>query len=284
MAEIFGVAAGALSVASLFNNCVDCFDYIQLGRHFGTDFERCQLKLDILKTRLGRWGQATVLNDNPSFATNLPNEKAAQQVQAILEEIALLFRSTQQSCKRYKISAKPEDLVCLEQKDMPLVLHGLHGKLGDVARRRQGRTSLLKKMSWALYDAKNFDKLIKEMVNLVEDLEQLYPSDKTQCKLVEMDIEGIEDEPSLLALTGAADGTDAVLMDLALRKVEKIVVRNRAKDIKSEGLAEILVGNEWAQRVMTDGMSIAEQTENSTDNIEAGGSSKVQVGNRYGVK
>jgi hypothetical protein len=34
MAEVFGTVAGALSVAALFNNCVDCFEYIQLGRHF----------------------------------------------------------------------------------------------------------------------------------------------------------------------------------------------------------------------------------------------------------
>jgi hypothetical protein len=33
MAEVFGTVAGALSVAALFN-CVDCFEYIQLGRHF----------------------------------------------------------------------------------------------------------------------------------------------------------------------------------------------------------------------------------------------------------
>jgi hypothetical protein len=32
MAEVFGIVAGSLSVAVLFNNAVDCFEYIQLGR------------------------------------------------------------------------------------------------------------------------------------------------------------------------------------------------------------------------------------------------------------
>lgn len=54
MAEIFGTIAGALSVAALFNDCVECFEYIQLGRHFGRDYETYQLKLDIAMTRLAR--------------------------------------------------------------------------------------------------------------------------------------------------------------------------------------------------------------------------------------
>lgn len=67
MAEPFSIVAGALSVAALFNNCVDCFEYIQLGRSFGHDYERCQLRLDIAKTRLGRWGEAVKINDDPRF-------------------------------------------------------------------------------------------------------------------------------------------------------------------------------------------------------------------------
>ena len=55
MAEIFGTVAGALRVAALFNNCcVDCFECVQLGRRFGRDYERCQLRVKIAQTRLSR--------------------------------------------------------------------------------------------------------------------------------------------------------------------------------------------------------------------------------------
>ena len=47
MAELFGIVAGTLSVAGLFNNAVDCFEYIQLGRNFGTDYQTCRIRLDI---------------------------------------------------------------------------------------------------------------------------------------------------------------------------------------------------------------------------------------------
>lgn len=38
MAKVFGVIAGALNVAALFNNCIDCFEFVQLGRRFGRDY------------------------------------------------------------------------------------------------------------------------------------------------------------------------------------------------------------------------------------------------------
>jgi len=284
MAEVFGVVAGALSVAALFNNCVDCFEYIQLGRHFGSDFERCQLKLDILKIRLSRWGQAVAINDDLCFATNSPDDGSAQLVQAILEEIVLLFQSTQQSSKRYKISAKQENLACLEDKDMPPMLRGLHDQLGAVARQRQKRTSLSKKVTWALYDAKNFDKLINEMTGFVDSLEQLYPGGTARRRLVEMEIEEVADKPSLLALQEAAGGTDSVLLEAVTQKVEGIVVKNYAKDIRSKETAEVLVGNEWAESVLAGGKTISERTENTTDSVAAEGASKVQIGNKYGTK
>jgi hypothetical protein len=102
MAEVFGTVAGALSVAALFNNCVDCFEYIQLGRHFGRDFERCQLKLDIAKTRLSRWGEAVEVNKDPRFASDSPGDQASRQAKVILEQIEQLFQSASKTttCNR----------------------------------------------------------------------------------------------------------------------------------------------------------------------------------------
>ncbi|CZR66741.1 related to Heterokaryon incompatibility protein s [Phialocephala subalpina] len=282
MAEVFGTFAGALSVAALFNNCVDCFEYIQLGRHFALDFERCLLKLDIIKIRLGRWGQAVAINDNLCFATDSPDGVAARQVQAILEEIVLLFQTVQKSSKRYKIGAEQENLACLEDKDMPPVLRRLHSRLGAVARQRQKQTSLFKKAAWALYDAKNFDKLVKEITGLVESLEKLHPVETTRRRLAEMEIEVVDDEPSLLALQDVAAGTDSVLSEAVAQKIEGIAVRNYAKDIKNTESARVLVGNEWAESVLARCTTISERTENTADSVAAKGASRVQIGNRYG--
>lgn len=97
MAEIFGTVAGALSVAALFADCVDCFEYVQLGRHFGQDFERCRLKVDIAQTRLSRWGEAVAIHEDPRFATTTPADAPTRQVQSVLEEIDLLFNRSKRN-------------------------------------------------------------------------------------------------------------------------------------------------------------------------------------------
>ncbi|EGU74155.1 hypothetical protein FOQG_19194 [Fusarium oxysporum f. sp. raphani 54005] len=282
MAEIFGTVAGALSVAALFNNCVDCFEYIQLGRHFGRDFERCQLKLDIAKTRLSRWGEAVTIHEDPRFATNEPDDRDGRQAKAILEEIGLLFQTVQKSSKRYEINASEDDLVRFEDKDMQPMVQRLHSRLGLVARQRQKRTGLLKKAAWALYDSKNFGKLVDQVVEFVDDLEKLFPVDTTCRRLVELEIEEVDDEPSLLALQGAAAGTDSVLSEAVARKTEWIAVRIYAKDIKSEEMARVRVGNEWSEAALGRGTAIADQTVSRVDSVAARGKSAVHIGHQYG--
>lgn len=65
----------------------------------------------------------------------------------------------------------------------------------------------------------------------------------TRCRLVELEIEELDDEPSLLALQDAAVGTNSILSEAITRKIEGIAVRNYAKDIKSKEIARVRVGN-----------------------------------------
>ena len=56
--EPAGLAVGILAIAGLFNNAVDCFEYVQIGRNFGQSYQTGLLKLDTARLRLSRWGQA----------------------------------------------------------------------------------------------------------------------------------------------------------------------------------------------------------------------------------
>ncbi|RYP54563.1 hypothetical protein DL768_000623 [Monosporascus sp. mg162] len=281
--EAFSTVAGGLSVAALFNNCVNCFEYIQLGRHFGRDYERCQLKLDIAKTRLSRWGQAVAINDDPRFTTDKPEEKSSQQVQAILEEIEQLFGTLQKASKRYAIGAKQEDLELLQIQDMQPVARKLHNRLDIIVSQRQKRTGFFKKAAWALYDGKNFDKLVEQITGFIDDLEKLFPVEGARRTLVEMEIEEIdEDEPSLRALQSAAADTDSVLSQVAAERLETYGGQNYAKSIQSEEKARVRVGNEWTEAALGRSMGLAGPTRNEADSVAAKGSSAIHIGNSYG--
>jgi hypothetical protein len=52
MAEAASVVVGVVAFASLFSNTVECFQFVQLERAFGKDFQTSQLKLDNRKTPL----------------------------------------------------------------------------------------------------------------------------------------------------------------------------------------------------------------------------------------
>ncbi|KAI5456226.1 hypothetical protein BGZ63DRAFT_435766 [Mariannaea sp. PMI_226] len=91
-------------------------------------------------------------------------------------------------------------------------------------------------------NSKNFNKLVEGVTGFVDDLEKLFPMKITRRKLVDLEIEEVDDEPSLMALQDAAAGTDSVLSEAVTKKTEGITGENHAKDIKSEEMAKVRIG------------------------------------------
>ena len=54
MAEAAGLIVGVVALASLFNNTVKCFKFVQLSRTFRKDFQTSQLKLNSARLRLSQ--------------------------------------------------------------------------------------------------------------------------------------------------------------------------------------------------------------------------------------
>ncbi|KAJ2985599.1 hypothetical protein NUW58_g5444 [Xylaria curta] len=282
MAEPFSIVTGALSVAALFNNCVTSFEYIQLGRHFGGDYERCQLKLDIAKTRLSRWGQAADINNDPRFAIDEPQDKISRQVQAVLEELEQLFSTLQKASKRYAIDAVQEDLALLQIEDMRPVARNLHSRLDAIVKQRAKKTSFFKKTYWALYDAKNFEKLVTQATGFVDDLEKLFPV-KDARRLVDIEIEEVkEDEPSLRALQSAAADTDSVLAEVVAQRLATSGDENYIKELRNDEQSRVRLGSEWSASALGRGIGSLAPTKNRADFVVARGSSVTHIGNSYG--
>src|SRR3954452_10528420 len=79
MAEAAGLVVGAVSVAGLFTNCVDCFEYVQMGRNFGKNYQRSLLRVDVVKLRLSRWAEV-VNNSSNCYGPSVDTTKKAQKV------------------------------------------------------------------------------------------------------------------------------------------------------------------------------------------------------------
>ncbi|KAK4113338.1 hypothetical protein N656DRAFT_778107, partial [Canariomyces notabilis] len=315
MAEILGTAASVLSIAAFFNNCVDCFEYIQLGRHFGRDYQVCQLRLDIAKTRLARWGQAVRVNEDVRFSGTSgggddDDDRQVQLARSILEEIVLLLESAAKTSRRYELRADKKDLVRFDEKQD---LHGAHRRLHDrlraLTRKRQNRgrvdgrgsgVGLARKAAWALYDGKQFEKLVEQVLGLVDELEKTFPVAGGECrKLAEIDVvelggggDGDDDEQECLeVLKEAASNTDEVLVEAVVQRLEMTAAagrgnRNYVKEVTAGEQADVQVGQQYSEAVLLANASILmpEGTTNAVDVVVAKGLARVHVGSRFGVR
>jgi hypothetical protein len=63
-AEPFRIAADAIGISTAFTACIDCFEYIQIGRHFGRDSQTDLLSLSCARLRLTPYGESVnIYND-----------------------------------------------------------------------------------------------------------------------------------------------------------------------------------------------------------------------------
>ncbi|KAH7118133.1 prion-inhibition and propagation, helo domain-containing protein [Dactylonectria estremocensis] len=143
MAEIFRVVAGALSVAALFNNVVDCFEYIQLGRNFGTDYQTCQVKLDIARLRLSRWEDAVKINNDSRFTEVNPSNDQVRTAKNTLEQLLNLFGNVYTESSKLKLAAREEELALFDPStNTNQAVVAMRNTMRDLAHKRQKTTSL----------------------------------------------------------------------------------------------------------------------------------------------
>ncbi|CAG9956769.1 unnamed protein product [Clonostachys rosea f. rosea IK726] len=282
MAEIFGIVAGALSVAALFNNAVDCFEYIQLGRNFGTDYQTCQIKLDIARLRLSRWGDAVEINNDSRFTEVNPGNNRVRIAKKTLEQLLNLIGRACTESSEFKLVAEEEELALFDPStDTNQALVALRNTMRDLARKRQKTTSLSKKISWALYKQKSFNQLIDDIQNLLDGLEDIFPQQEAYKRMVEIEIKEVGEGPSLQVLSGAAQKTDNLLQEAARRRLEALDSSNTIDKAKVDETAKVKVGNEYISQAVPSRTGV---TTNKIGDLDAQGTSRVHVGDSHGTK
>jgi hypothetical protein len=111
--EVGGLIVGVLGVAGLFNNAVDCCEYVQLGRNFGKTFQTSLPKLDNARLRLSRWGQSVGmsghLNDLQSLNQILRSAQDVGNAEGILGQILELFAEAEGVSSKINCRVKPND-------------------------------------------------------------------------------------------------------------------------------------------------------------------------------
>src|SRR3569833_1342009 len=156
-----------------------------------------------------------------------------------MEEIMDLFRAAHKKSQQYEKTAKLQELVLYAVDDLTPVFRRLHGRLTDLAHRKQKGTSLLKKAAWTLYDGREFERTIDQLTCYIDNLEKLFPVESTNRWLAEIEIEEFKDKPSLTALNEAAQNTDKALLDATAKKLQTATTRNFAEEVRVSNSADV---------------------------------------------
>ncbi|MCJ1225815.1 hypothetical protein MMC12_002464 [Toensbergia leucococca] len=287
MADVAGLVVGGVALASLFTTCVDCFEYVQLGRKFGKNYQTCLLKLNIVRLRLSRWGESVriVATSNPAESVSrhqllVSTENDVEVVKTLLGEILLAFEDAEKLSERFKSKAKGDEVISLNTTaNHDNDLDVLRTNMRDLALRRQKRTSLAQKAAWALYEERQFNRLIEDVTRFVNDLVDLFPANKEAqqqlCSTEISEIVGARSEQRLAVLKDVSVDIDETLEGVVTEAIE--AHRGHSfKNVQASGEARMANGDEVAVGAQVTGYG------HSYDGISASDKAKVFNGNRYG--
>ena len=219
MTEIVGVATGVAGLAGAFTACIDCFEYVQLGRQFGKDYERCVIKLDATKLRMSRWGASMGLDQAPDLKSSISvTEKDEKLAQDLLGQILNTVGDAERISERFKKNTSTQglDSTALPVDDANPELspnfQRLHRIMSERAKQRQKRTSFSQKFTWAIYEKRYFDRLIDDVTDLVNRLVELFPTAKEgQKALCKADVLAIKETRDIALLNDIAGKDDEIL-------------------------------------------------------------------------
>jgi rubrerythrin len=284
-AEIFGLAGGVAALPGVFTSCIDCFEYIQFSRHFGHDYQRSVLKLDIAANRLSRWGEAIGLCD-AAFTIDL-SAKEMPIAAETLGEILNLFQILREKSQKFAAKTKQEDLVVFNPDlDHDSRIGPLHKQLQGLAISRQERSKarhksvgLVQKASWALYEKNRFEVLIDDVRVLIDALIEMLPGKAvtSQRRIAALEASLINDPAALQLLVDITDKDDPLLHEVA----EEIHEKRNGQVFKNNvvvGNSRVRMGNEYHDGWIQGAQKSSQVWERNKVSDEA----KVQMGNRYG--
>lgn len=239
--EPVGFAIGIAGLAGTFTACVDCYEYIQLGRNFGHDYGKCLLRLDAAKVRMTRWGASVGLGAETQPLHQIALSEANTQrlhhititeaerdlAKSLLEQILATFNEVKERSERFKrhMTVKRsglDDLVLYDANtDLDPEYRRLHLTMSQLALKRQKKTNLLTKTTWALYEKRRFDALINDITGFVGELVELFPAAlNDQESLCKMEVSAIQETQDLALLKVVIGDDDQMLEGVVNKEME----------------------------------------------------------------
>lgn len=283
MAEVFGVVSGAIGIISAFKTCVDCFDYIQLARSFGSKFQTDLLTLSLLQLRLSRWGEAVDIYHDPNLGNPNATRQELQLARYTMNQILLVLDESRKTSEKFRGNGGDTSVITTDDLDRNAA--AAYQRIKALAASRQKSATLTKLTSWALYHRNHFSRLIQDITQLLDNLEQAFPAPFAQSTLAKAEIEEIssgDDTYRLSALQLLSEGSAEVDSVFEARTAATRVKRSIViGSIEVSDYAGVHNGTRYGESWR--GVSTLPKSDASLyiGSIRAGGNSRIRNGDDY---
>jgi hypothetical protein len=194
MAEVAGLALGGVTLVTLFQSCVEIFDYVEAGRNMTSDVDLGITKMYFLRIRLRQWGQILSINQ-PGFEMEALKHRWPEDSEIIMHglgQITDVLGETRRISDRYRLG-KPAISPLEECADMtgneslrvangaPVWMRGYAIKSSPIPSLQRGAqqdrfrklSHLRKRVQWAVQDKRRFESLLGDLDCLIGSLEEL---------------------------------------------------------------------------------------------------------------
>ena len=232
MVEPVGATLGAVSLATalsgIFVSMVECFEYVELGRRFGKDFNKSQARLAALKLQITRWGISTGALPDPRTGRYRTVEVDAEVAAAALRLLTSIREDTiEVEKKSQKYGGQPPstsgvDLAVLGLNDMDAPTAALSSGTNVIFAKRVRGVSRRSKVEWAVYEKKHFDRLLDDITENLGHLEKLLPqvaeSQQELCRVEVEEVQGDQSEAAMELLHDASQANKDALLEQAVRE------------------------------------------------------------------
>jgi hypothetical protein len=272
MTQPFGIAPESVSIPAAFTACLDCFDYVNLGRRFGQEFETSQLALNCARLRLSRWGEAVQMYDDPRLGNPKASTGELQNAKQTLFRMLLLFENSAAVSRNHRVSARSSnDLAEFSVAEPASAM--LSNKMSGLVVRRQRGDHILKTAKWALFEVSQFKHLMDNIPPLIRDLEALFTAAEQQAHY---EIDQLHGEQQLRLLASAAQNIDEHLRKAAHQALMGHQYRNI--QVKGRAMNGDVFSQDWKHGVlgrfhMYDGVVVVEQGGKALNGNQYGGTS-----------
>ena len=285
MADSAGVTVSDIALTTLFADCVDCLDYVQLGHKFGSDYEKCQLKLDLVKLRLSRWGDSVCINGDPSarLCAAVTSSEDQETVKRLLSRICMLFENAENEAARSQQLAEPDERELFAPQES-VTLRDFHKFIQTLSNRRQKRTTWVKKVKWVLHEKEQLDDIIRDITHRVNELISLFPAAQASQQICEVqicEISTLANMQDMTMLQHASSDVDK-LMESVLRQISNDASGHAYKGLQMGEQSKLTMGNLYINN--QDQPGLASQSRHSYQNIMVLGGATVLLGDQYGGK